>query len=475
MGAVQTPAVIFLPEPEGAYDPPTLSPPLQNSDPDDDAFGFNPHHSGAMEADEDGVVEPTGDEGYLQLKDDEDLDELEYDEILESEAMEWVEVVTNRTSDGFSVREYLGDGVVLCHVMAKLQPLLLHTNDVNHEQTSSAMNANCELFIAAARRYGCSNDDLFEPADLFEGRNILKVIDAIHALGEHALAVGYTSGLANKIRKARKAREQQQALARIAVIGPPPIAIATLCEQKLLSDQEQPTAAAVPTPAPAPAPANARPTNQYVLATVNTAPVNESADRDFEMAMELAAQSSAENAAADSGDSDQGPSQRQSSLDADSDSDDDGDPRGAHRARAAASPPRSPPPARSTHPTAPRTAASRSSAAVPMAIPGGERRSSPASSPSSARATRSSTSSSGTPPASSARDRRSSKAGISRNRAASAVTKVAAQCEFKVVLPNVTRSRSLLVLYKTVAGQAELGKVEIYERKGGGKGMPVAT
>jgi len=63
---------------------------------------------------------------------------------------------------------------------------------------------------------------------------------------------------------------------------------------------------------------------------------------------------------------------------------------------------------------------------------------------------------------------------ISRNRGASTVSKVGGQSEFKVHLPDIGRARVLVVLYKVVPGQPELGKLEFYERKNCGKGMPIA-
>lgn len=45
------------------------------------------------------------------------------------------------------------------------------------------MMENISNFLAALESYGVSRHDLFQTVDLYEGQNMVQVVNAIHALG----------------------------------------------------------------------------------------------------------------------------------------------------------------------------------------------------------------------------------------------------------------------------------------------------
>ncbi|KAJ8301227.1 hypothetical protein KUTeg_020214 [Tegillarca granosa] len=63
---------------------------------------------------------------------------------------------------------------------------------VNESKMAFKMMENISQFLAAAENYGTPKTDLFQTVDLFEGQNMVQVVNGIHALGRTAQKRGFT-------------------------------------------------------------------------------------------------------------------------------------------------------------------------------------------------------------------------------------------------------------------------------------------
>lgn len=120
-----------------------------------------------------------------------------YDHHLEQEAREWIENLLSRKlgdsddplgPNGF--QQVLKDGSILCQVMNVLSPGSI--KKVNESKMAFKMMENISQFLAAAENYGTPKTDLFQTVDLFEGQNMVQVVNGIHALGRTAQKRGFT-------------------------------------------------------------------------------------------------------------------------------------------------------------------------------------------------------------------------------------------------------------------------------------------
>ncbi|XP_076057902.1 muscle-specific protein 20 [Oratosquilla oratoria] len=102
---------------------------------------------------------------------------------LEAEVAAWIEAVMGEKLPPGNLDDVLKDGVVLCHLMNKIQP-----NSVKKIQTSGGsfkLMENIQRFQEAVKKYGVPHEEIFQTADLFEKRNIPQVIISIYALGRY--------------------------------------------------------------------------------------------------------------------------------------------------------------------------------------------------------------------------------------------------------------------------------------------------
>jgi len=101
---------------------------------------------------------------------------------LESDVQAWAEAVTGeKWPAGQQYPVVLRDGTVLCNVMNKLCPGSI--KKINTTGTSFKMMENINNFQKAMVAYGCVDNDLFQTADLYEGKDIAAVTNSIFALG----------------------------------------------------------------------------------------------------------------------------------------------------------------------------------------------------------------------------------------------------------------------------------------------------
>ena len=113
-----------------------------------------------------------------------------YDADEERSALAWVEAVLDKPglfddiTGAHAVQQTLKDGIILCELINTLQPGSVKR--VNHQKMPFFKMENIGNFLAACEAYGLAKADLFQTVDLFEGRNMIAVINCIHSLGRKA-------------------------------------------------------------------------------------------------------------------------------------------------------------------------------------------------------------------------------------------------------------------------------------------------
>jgi len=100
---------------------------------------------------------------------------------LEAEVQEWIEAVIGQKWPAGEYSKILKDGQVLCHLMNKLLPGAI--SKINTTGASFKMMENINNFQKGMVKYGCTDVDLFQTADLYEGKDLAAVTNSIFALG----------------------------------------------------------------------------------------------------------------------------------------------------------------------------------------------------------------------------------------------------------------------------------------------------
>ena len=113
-----------------------------------------------------------------------------YDAGMEQSSLAWIEAVLDKPglfddiSGQKAVQEFLKDGLILCELINTLQPGSV--KKINHQKMPFFKMENIGNFLSACEAYGVNKSDLFQTVDLFEARNMVAVINGIHALGRKA-------------------------------------------------------------------------------------------------------------------------------------------------------------------------------------------------------------------------------------------------------------------------------------------------
>jgi len=105
------------------------------------------------------------------------------DPALEADVQEWIETITGKKwPAGVDYAKALQDGQILCELMNKLRadakPIKINTTGASFK-----LMENINNFQKGCVAYGCADTDLFQTADLFEGKDIAAVTNSIFALG----------------------------------------------------------------------------------------------------------------------------------------------------------------------------------------------------------------------------------------------------------------------------------------------------
>ncbi|XP_056644344.1 muscle-specific protein 20-like [Diorhabda carinulata] len=100
----------------------------------------------------------------------------------EREAQAWIEAVTGmKFPPGVPYEDVLRDGIILCHLMNRLQPGIIQK--INTTGGDYKMMDNLNQFQKACVKYGLSDVDLFQTTDLWDKKNIALVTTTIFAIG----------------------------------------------------------------------------------------------------------------------------------------------------------------------------------------------------------------------------------------------------------------------------------------------------
>jgi len=103
-----------------------------------------------------------------------------YDPAKENAARVWIEALTRRKLSG-SLQEELKSGVVLCELINAIQPGTVSA--INKGSQPFVQRENIAAYLKGCKSLGMKETDLFVTQDLFEGDNIVVVIDNIFSLG----------------------------------------------------------------------------------------------------------------------------------------------------------------------------------------------------------------------------------------------------------------------------------------------------
>lgn len=106
------------------------------------------------------------------------------------EILDWIEAVIGEKmnkSDPFE--KVLKDGVYLCKLVNKLIPG--YVKKINTKGGNFALMENLAAVQKGMREYGLPEDELFQPVDLFEARNVKAVVKSLAALARLCLNKGF--------------------------------------------------------------------------------------------------------------------------------------------------------------------------------------------------------------------------------------------------------------------------------------------
>jgi len=107
----------------------------------------------------------------------------------QTEAQEWIQNVLNVhfPSDDFAVS--IEDGVLLCRLALAIKPGSI--KKINSSPLKFKMMENLTYFVQACRQLGVVDGMLFDPSDMTERRNMMKVVNCIHSLADIATKIGF--------------------------------------------------------------------------------------------------------------------------------------------------------------------------------------------------------------------------------------------------------------------------------------------
>ena len=109
----------------------------------------------------------------------------------QDEAQSWIEAVTGQTFDG-DFADFLKDGKALCALVNAVEPGTI--KKVSDSKLAFKQMENISNFTRAAKKLGMHEHDCFDTEDLYNAKDIAKVIQAIHSFGGIVQKRGTYSG-----------------------------------------------------------------------------------------------------------------------------------------------------------------------------------------------------------------------------------------------------------------------------------------
>jgi len=139
----------------------------------------------------------------------------------EMEILEWISRVLGESLPDEDFATLLKDGILLCRLMNKIQPGSVKR--VKEKGSAFMLMENVQAFLAAAKRYGVPEEEVFQTPDLFEARNIPQVVLCLFSLGRvtqmHPEYSGPQIGPKMSTKNERNFSEEQIRQGRDATIG----------------------------------------------------------------------------------------------------------------------------------------------------------------------------------------------------------------------------------------------------------------
>jgi len=108
-----------------------------------------------------------------------------YDPEREKEVIAWIESVTGASLGG-SVESGLHSGIVLCNLMNRLFPGSISDAEINTKTMAFFQRENISVYLNACKKNGVNLVDLFDTQDLYDGKNIVSVINHFYSLSGFA-------------------------------------------------------------------------------------------------------------------------------------------------------------------------------------------------------------------------------------------------------------------------------------------------
>jgi len=106
------------------------------------------------------------------------------------EIIDWISAVIGEPIDKKEPFEkVLKDGQYLCKLINKLVPG--HVKKINSKGGNFALMENLAAVQTGMKAYGVPVDELFQPVDLFEARNVRAVVKSLQALARLCLNKGF--------------------------------------------------------------------------------------------------------------------------------------------------------------------------------------------------------------------------------------------------------------------------------------------
>jgi len=135
--------------------------------------------------------------------------------------LDWISAVIGEKIDRSQPFEkVLKDGSYLCKLINKLVPG--HVKKINTKGGNFALLENIQAFQKGMRIYGVPEDELFQPVDLFEARNVKAVVKSLAALARLCLNKGFDGpafGPKMSTENKREFTEEQGRANRQGIIG----------------------------------------------------------------------------------------------------------------------------------------------------------------------------------------------------------------------------------------------------------------
>lgn len=115
-----------------------------------------------------------------------------YDADKHAQAQAWIEELSGTAFPGPSqndFKEHLKSGVVLCNTLNVIKPGTV--KKIHKSSMPFMQRENITSYLDGCKSLGMVETDLFVTQDLYEGDNLILVIDNIHCLGGLARKIGY--------------------------------------------------------------------------------------------------------------------------------------------------------------------------------------------------------------------------------------------------------------------------------------------